>query len=207
MRVSELYKLSLLPYAHTYFKWHQKLGKQPRTIIHKVEYMPITEQYSEMRRKEAFIRTARPTNRLNDSTKLEKAAAYTTRSYGWLCCAHKQVYAKYIFHHPFPFHSIRNSVGCCWLNVLTLKMYIFGFVLGLDEFNSFSFSYSSFRFFSLSFIVSIIVEQTLLQAHTTPSDELEFCVPTGKLCVQYCANVERYAQNRCVSQLNRERKN
>lgn len=68
-------------------------------------------------------------------------------------------------------------------------MYIF-YTVG-SNLDSFSFSYSFFPRFLHCF--HYFTNKVLFEAL-----ELEFCVPAGKLCIQYCANVERYAQKLMV---------
>lgn len=155
---------------------------------------------------EAFIWNARATNWFHETGET-RAPTIEAHTVDFVTRTNKHarqaiIYTEHIFHHPLPSLpavSIRNSVGVSWMRS-HWKCIFSLFVLGL-KFNSFSFSLFLFFFFFLFLLLlALFPFYPLNKLHSSycRADAREFCVPTGKLCIQYCANVERYAQNYCV---------
>ena len=153
---------------------------------------------------EAFIWNARATNWFHETGETQ-APTIEAHTVDFVTRTNKHarqasIHTEHIFHHSvpsFPADSIRNSVGVSWMRS-HWKCIFSVFVLGL-KFNSFSFFPYSFCLRSLLLLALFpFYPLNKLYSSCCRADAREFCVPTGKLCIQYCANVERYAQNWCV---------
>lgn len=159
--------------------------------------MPITaifrNEVGKMRREEAFYlkgASDQPTDWVV-SMRLERAVQQTCLHI-WLTLLHA--------HHPYMrstfstihFHAIRNSVGVTDCMRSILKMYIFGFVLGI-EFNSFFLFVFLFPVCFFFYPHCFHYRWTNFCSKQLKSNK-SFAYQLENLCFQYCANVERYAQ-------------
>lgn len=117
-----------------------------------------------------------------------------------------RIQAPRFLHHPCLFHSIRNSIGVAdWARSLKLCIYSYICICILL---TYIYIYSiwfytgdwiQYRFpllFHIFFPLMHCFHYRWTNFVRVPDD---FCVPTGKLCIQYCANVERYAQKLMVA--------
>lgn len=211
---SDWYKeLSLPSHAHTetntgikrtFVNSIKSLTKRPRTVHLQSKWHANNSNIEKRTGKklwwdEAFIWSARATNLFHESgeTKAQTIAVHTV---DFVTRINKHARQASRAHFP-PSGSIISSrfdtQQCrCFFKSLTTTNVYFQFLYW--DLNSIAFPFSLIHFFLRSLLLlALFPFHPLNKLHSSccRSDAREFCVPTGKLCVQYCANVERYAQN------------